>query len=301
MEIRQLKYFLTIAKCKSITKAAEILHVSQPALSKMMKGLEDELGMTLLLRSNKSNELTDAGVIVMEYAQKIFSEIDNMSRTLNDLTNLEKGEIQIGLPPIIGSLFFPNMMADFHKKYPKIKMNVTEYGAAKVVKSVDDGELDLGVVVLPVNGRIFNIYPIVEERMKLLVYHEHRLASSKKVHLKELKDEELIFYHEDFALHDILWKKFIQVGVEPNILFKSSQWDLMSEMVAANLGVTILPDSICNRVTNEKVRIIEFVPVTPWNLAVITKKDKYLSYAGRTFINYISNHSSTRIGYNLKL
>ncbi|WP_019156702.1 LysR family transcriptional regulator [Robertmurraya massiliosenegalensis] len=301
MEIRQLKYFLTIAKCKSITKAAEILHVSQPALSKMMKGLEDELGMTLLLRSNKSNELTDAGEIVMEYAQKIFSEIDNMTTTLNDLTNLERGEIKIGLPPIIGSLFFPNIMADFHKKYPNIKMNVTEYGAAKVVKSVEDGELDLGVAVLPVDGRIYNIYPIVEEQMKLLVHHEHALASSKKVHLKELRDEELIFYHEDFALHDIMWKKFIQIGFEPNILFKSSQWDLMSEMVAANLGVTILPESICNRVTNERIRIMDFVPITPWNLAVITKKDKYLSYAGRTFIDYISNHSSTRIGYNFKL
>ncbi|PAE19162.1 LysR family transcriptional regulator [Bacillus sp. 7504-2] len=301
MELRQLKYFLTIAKCKSITNAAEILHISQPALSKMMKGLEEELGMTLLLRSNKSNELTDAGLIVMEYAQKIFSEIDNMTTTLNDLTNLKRGEIQIGLPPIIGSLFFPNIMANFHKEYPNIKMNVTEYGAAKVVKSVKDGELDLGVAVLPVDGRTFNIYPIVEERMKLLVHHEHRLASLKKVHLKELKDEELIFYHEDFALHDIMWKKFIESGFEPKILFKSSQWDLMSEMVAANLGVTILPESICNRVMNKRIRIIELIPITPWNLALITKKDKYLSYAGRTFIDYISKHSSSRIVYNLKL
>ncbi len=301
LELRQLKYFLTIAKLKSITKAAESLHISQPALSKMIKGLEEELGMTLLIRSNKTNELTDAGHIVSEYAQKIFSELENMTTTLDDLTNLKRGEVHIGLPPIIGSLFFPNIMADFHKLYPNIKINVTEYGAAKVVRSVEEGELDLGVAVLPIDGTMFHIYPIVEEKMKLLVHHEHRLANATKVHLKELKDEELIFYHESFALHDIMWKNFIKLGFEPKILFKSSQWDLMSEMVAANLGITILPESICNRVTNKQIRIIDLVPVTPWNLAVITKKDKYLSYAGRTFVEFISEHSLSKFQYNLKL
>ncbi|HYK73498.1 MAG TPA: LysR family transcriptional regulator [Pseudoneobacillus sp.] len=284
MELRQLVYFLEAAKRKSFTKASEALHISQPALSKMIKSLEEELDMTLIVRSNKTSELTDGGLIVMAYAQKIISQLDEMTKTLNDLTSLNRGSISIGIPPIIGSLYFPSVMADFHKMYPNITINITEYGGAKVVKSVEEGEFELGVAVLPIDENEFNIYPIVEDQMKLVIHHNHALANRDPIQLRDLKDEEFIFYHEDFALHDIMWKNFIREGFEPKILFKSSQWDLMTEMVGANLGVTILPESICKRIENKQVKIIDIEPKIPWNLAVITKKDKYISYATKRFI-----------------
>lgn len=287
MDIRQLKYFLEIAKHKSITKAAESLHVSQPALSKMMKGLEEELGIPLIIRSNKTSDITDAGLIVMEYAQKMLLLMDEMSTTLNDLTNLSRGQIHIGIPPIIGSLFFPKVLAKFHKTYPNVHINITEYGGARVVKSIEEGEFELGVAVLPVSEKDFDLYPIVEEELKLLVHHDHPLADREMVHLHELKDEEFIFYSEEFALHQFVRDECINQGFEPKILYKSSQWDFMSEMVAANLGVTALPDSICHRVLNPEIKIIKLRPVIPWKLAVITKKGRYISYASRTFINFI--------------
>ncbi|WP_368657845.1 LysR family transcriptional regulator [Metabacillus halosaccharovorans] len=286
MELKQLLYFLEAAKHKNFTKASEVLHISQPALSKMIKSLEDELDITLIVRSNKTSEITDAGFIVMQYAQKILLQIDEMTTILNDLTELQRGTIRVGIPPIIGSLYFPSVMAEFHKQYPNITINITEYGGAKVVKSVEEGEIELGVAVLPVDEDMFNIYPIVEDGMKLLLHHQHPLADRDLIHLKELKDEEFIFYHEDFALHDIMWNNFIREGFQPKILFKTSQWDLMSEMVGADLGVTILPESICNRVENKHVNIIDIEPFTPWNLAVITKKDKYLSFAAKRLIEF---------------
>ncbi|WP_053220207.1 LysR family transcriptional regulator [Virgibacillus senegalensis] len=289
MELRQLHYFLEVAKLQSITKAAESLHISQPALSKMIKGLEEELGMTLIVRSNKTSELTDAGIVVKEYARKIQGQLDDMTTILNDLTQLKRGSIHIGLPPIIGSLFFPNVLSAFHKKYPNIKISITEYGGAKVVKSVEEGELELAVAVLPVDEELFDVYPIVEEKMNVVVPQEHRFANRRSIDLMELKEEEFIFYHEDFALHDIILEKFLEAGYHPNILFKSSQWDLMSEMVAANLGITILPDSICNKVKSNRLHILSVNPTIPWDLAVITKKDKYLSYAARTFIDFIQH------------
>lgn len=287
MELRQLQYFFEVAKQKSISKAAVILHISQPALSKMLKNMEEELGMTLLIRTNKTSELTDAGMVVYAYAKKINNDLKDMTTILNDLTELKQGEIHFGLPPIIGSLFFPDLLAKFHKLYPNIKITITEYGGAKVVKSVQEGELDLAVTVLPVDEDLFDSYPIVKEDMKVIVHRDHRLANREIVDLSELREEEFIFYHEDFALHDLMWEKFLQAGYEPNILFKSSQWDLMSEMVVANLGITILPKSICERVKSDLVHILDLTPTIPWNLAVIQKKDKYLSFAGRTFIQFI--------------
>ncbi|MGJ7912985.1 LysR family transcriptional regulator [Neobacillus sp. LXY-1] len=288
MELRQFQLFLEVAKHRSITKAAESMHVSQPALSKSIKALEEELGMTLIIRSNKTSDLTDAGRVVQEYAHRMMGLVDEMSSTLNDMTDLQRGEINIGLPPFIGSLFFPRVMAQFHHSFPAIELNITEYGGARVVKSVEEGEFELGVAVMPIDDDIFNVYPIVEEEMKLLVYKHHRLADRTEVNFTDLKEEEFIFYHEEFALHQIVRNHFfIMAGFEPKILFKSSQWDLMSEMVAANLGVTILPQSICNRVFTKEIKIIDLKPTIMWSIAVITKKDRYISKAGQTFIDFI--------------
>ncbi|MGP7815896.1 LysR family transcriptional regulator [Niallia sp. 01092] len=287
MEIRQLKYFIEVVKQKNITKASESLHISQPALSKVIKSLEDEIGITLIHRSNKTHELTDAGQIVFEYAKKIIAQVDEMSTTLLDMTNLTRGSINIGIPPIIGSLFFPKVIAAFHRSYPNIHINIREYGAAKVAKSVEAGEFEIGVCVLPVSNEALTIFPLVQEEMKLIVNEQHPLSTRKVVHLKELKDEEFIFYSEEFALYEIMRKRCILEGFEPNIIFKSSQWDFIVEIVAANLGITMLPQSICNRTNNKQVRIIDLKPVTKWELAIITKKDRYLSVAGKRFIDFM--------------
>jgi DNA-binding transcriptional LysR family regulator len=287
LELRQLRLFIEVAKHKSITKAAENMHISQPALSKTLRALEDELGMTLIIRTNKTSDLTDAGKVVLEYALRMTVLVDEMKTTLIDMTNLSRGQINIGLPPFIGSLFFPRVMAKFHHAFPNIELNITEYGGARVVKSVEEGEFELGVAVLPIDEQEFSVYPIVEEEMRLVVYKDHHLSDRVEVELKELRDEEFIFYHEEFALNQIMRNHFIAAGFEPKILFKSSQWDLMTEMVAANLGITILPQSICNRAFNSDIKVIKLQDDIMWKLAVITKKDRYISNAGRTFIDFI--------------
>ncbi|GEN88439.1 MULTISPECIES: LysR family transcriptional regulator [Oceanobacillus] len=292
MELKQLLYFKEVAKHKSITKAAQQIHISQPALSKSIKALEEELEAILIIRTNKTIDLTDAGNMVLEYTKEITGLVDEMKLTLNDLTNFSVGQLNIGLPPFIGSLFFPKVMKNFHRSYPNIKLDITEYGGARVVKSVEEGEFELGVAVLPIDEQIFDVYPIVEEEMKLIVHKNHPLASFKEVDVKDLRDEEFIFYHEDFALNQIVRNHFfITAGFEPKILFKSMQWDLMSEMVAANLGIAILPQSICNRLFTKDINIISLKPTILWKLAVITKKGKYISNAGRKFIDFILTDS----------
>ncbi|CAM3960154.1 LysR family transcriptional regulator [Mesobacillus zeae] len=287
MEFRQLRFFAEAAKQKSITKASEVLHISQPALSKAIKGLEEELGTTLLIRTNKTSELTDAGEVVLDYALRMGVLLEEMTTTLNDLSELKRGEVHIGLPPFIGSLLFPKVMAKFHHHYPNIKLNIAEYGGARVVKSVEEGEMELGVAVLPLDDKQFRIYPILEEEMQLVVHEDHPLGKKQSIDMSDLADEEFIFYNEEFALYKILREYFISAGFEPKILFQSSQWDLMSEMAAANLGITILPASICRRVPNKELRFLGLRPPVMWRLAVITKKDRYLSRAARTLIDFI--------------
>lgn len=286
MDIRQLKYFLEVAKQKSFTKAAETLHISQPTISKMIKSLEDEFNVILFDRSARHIVLTDAGLAVFIEAQKIVDSFNNISSNLYEVMNIKKGEVRIGLPPMVGVRFFPQIISEFKKKYPQISINMVEYGAKKIVASIEDGELDLGVGLLPLDEK-FIVFPFAREELRILVYPEHFLADRKIVKLNELQKEKFIFLREDFALHETIINECIKVGYEPNVVYKSSQWDFISEMVASGLGVALLPESICNRLDKTRIKSIKLVsPTIYWHLGIIWLKDRYLSFAAREWLNF---------------
>ena len=146
MNIRQLEYFLEVARQASFSKAAGILHVSQPSISEMIKNLEDELGAQLLYRDSKRLELTDAGQIVQEQARQIVSLFNNLPGSLQNEQLLLRGKVRIGLPPITASTIFPRVLGEFKQQYPHIDLQLHEFGSKKVRQGVNEGSLDIGVV-----------------------------------------------------------------------------------------------------------------------------------------------------------
>ncbi|TMU83924.1 LysR family transcriptional regulator [Bacillus sp. BHET2] len=285
MDIRQLTYFNEVAKYKSFTKASNVLHLSQPTLSKMVKSLEEELDMELIDRSSRQIELTEAGEIVYEQGQVILESLDHLSTHLYDLMNLKRGKIKIGIPPLIGFLFFPSIIKRFKGDYPDIQIQLNEHGANKVEQDVGDGLLDLGVIVLPMDEEEFDIVPFLSEKLMVFVHSSHHLANKEAVEMSELQEEDFILFSEDFALHDMIIQECRKAAFQPKIAYESSQWDFISEMIGQNLGISIFPESISKKVDQNVVKSIPIVnPTMPWNLGIITKKGRYVSYAVREFI-----------------
>ncbi|GIO68630.1 LysR family transcriptional regulator [Paenibacillus sp. JTLBN-2024] len=287
MDIRQLQYFMEVARLQSFTKAAETLYITQPTISKTIRNIEEELGVTLFDRSGKKVVLTDAGRIIYEQAQPIVKSFQSLSSELGDLKNLKKGHIRLGLPPMVGSSFFPEVIGQFHQKYPQVTMQIFEDGAKKVEVDVESGLLDIGVVVLPTDDALFHSFSFVRENLMLLVHPSHRLADRECARLIDLAEENFVLFREDFALHDRIITECVKVGFQPHIVYESSQWDLISGMVAANLGIALLPETICREINRERIRIMPLVePVIPWQLGMIWRKDRYLSYAAREWIAF---------------
>lgn len=290
MDIRQLSYFIEVAKQMSFSKAAEQLRVSQPSLSKMVKNLEDELGAVLFDRTTKKMQLTDAGKVVIGQAQEIMKLIQNLSSELSDVMEIKKGSIKIGIPPVIGSLFFPKLVRDFQLLYPNIEIELVEEGAKVIEKLAEEGSVDVWISLLPVDEDLFEVHPFASSELKLIVYPEHRLANSNQVSLFELKDEPIILLREEFALHDLIFKACIQDGFEPKISFKSSQWDFIGEMVANRLGVSIFPEALCQKLESSRIKTVSIVnPGISWDLALMWPKNKYLSFVSKEFIRFFSN------------
>ncbi|MCM3588372.1 LysR family transcriptional regulator [Mesobacillus maritimus] len=294
MDIRHLTYFIEVAKFKSFTQASKSLHLSQSTISKVVKSLEEELNVDLIDRSAKKIELTDAGEIVLAEGKMIMESLNDLSTHLYDLMNLKKGKIKIGIPPVIGFLFFPKIIKGFNLLYPDIKIKLFEDDSKTVKQEVRDGNIDLGVVILPVDEKEFDVVPFVEEELWLFVHKSHPLAQRDQVEMKELQNETFILFKQEFDIHDIIIQECLRVGFRPEIAYESSEWDFISGMIGENLGISLFPKPIAKKIDQD---LIKSIPIShsnlPWNLGFISKKKKYASPAVREFIKYISTEKSS--------
>ena len=285
MTLKQLTYFLEIAKMKNFTKAAANLYISQSALSKTVKAMESELGVQLIDRTVNHFKLTPEGEI---FYQKGLIAIKNINSELEDLygsLGTEKGHITVGIPPVIGTAYFTSIIYKFRNMYPDVELKIIEAGANTIKKWVSEGEVDIGVVILPVSNDDFNVIPIVTAENVLLVNKNHPLAQYDEVSFKMLKDERFIALNSTFMLYDQIISLCRISGFEPNIVCESSQWDFITEMVVLDQGVSILPRPILKRYNSDKLKLISLKdPPFSWNIAIIFKKDKYISRIIKSFI-----------------
>src|SRR5690625_1281528 len=183
--LNELEHFIAVVDHGSFTRAAKNNFVSQPTLSKSIKKLETRLKVELFDRSTRSMVLTDAGELVYSQAYKILGATNEMNELLDDLMHTPSGEIKIGIPPLIGTLFFPMIAKYFGKEHPQIDLQLFEHGSKRVEYLVEDGQIDAGIVVLPVNNNKFNILPFFEDVFKFFAGSEHPLANKEIIDVKD--------------------------------------------------------------------------------------------------------------------
>ncbi|MDQ0201946.1 LysR family transcriptional regulator [Neobacillus ginsengisoli] len=291
MELRDLKSFIEVAAHKSFTKAAAHSYLTQPSLSKAVKKLEEELHVELFDRSTRNLRLTDAGRIVYQQGHKVLGALAELDILLDELIEIGVGEIKMGVPPLVGTLFFPRIAEKFHKKYPQVTLKLVELGAKRICQLVEDGEIDLGMIVLPANEQQFDIYPFIQDEIVLYLHEDHRLAQKGSVSLSELKDEKFILFAEDFSLYDYIKHSCEKAGFSPDISYQSSQWDLIIELVLSNLGITLMPKSVHNKLLNSNIKIISVdSPHLYWELGIITKNEAYQSFALKELLKMLENN-----------
>lgn len=286
MDIKHLQYFIEVSNFNSFSRAADHLFITQPTISKMIKNLETELGVDLFDRSRKQLALTDAGLIILEQAKLIDKAFNNLKTELDNLTELKKGHIRIGLPPIFDAHFFLKILGSFHENYPGITFQLVEDGSKKIEEDVSNNLLDIGIIVLPTKNDIFDYFAFMEEDLLLILHQSHPLAEREEVQLAELANESFILFNKDFALNDRIILSCNSVGFDPHIISESSQQSFIEEMVAFKLGVSLLPESICHNL-NKNVKSVRIVnPSIRWNLAIIWGKNQYFSYAAKEWLKF---------------
>ncbi|MER2123608.1 MAG: LysR family transcriptional regulator, partial [Exiguobacterium indicum] len=276
MDFRQLEYFTEVARFKSFTRAAEHLHVTQPTLSKMVRHLEEELEMELFDRSKRQIVLTDAGETLLIEGEKILRQLSDLPSHLYDVMHLTKGTIRLGVPPLIGSLFFPGLLRRFEEMYPMIQIELIEAGGHALEKAVVAGEVDLIATVLP-SDEYLTTHPFIEEELHLFLPNDHPLADRSMIALEEVADMPFVLFNETFSLHDVVLNACKDAGFTPNVSRVSSQWDFLCLLVAEGNAVTVLPRSIADRFSIRGVKTIPLETRVPWHLGIAVPTGRYQS------------------------
>lgn len=286
MDIRQIEYFVEVAKQLSFTKAATALHVSQPSISKAIQNLEAELGVPLFYRSSKQLELTDAGHAVLTNALQVLQAFKNIRTELTDIMELKKGQIRIGIPPIVGAEFFSKLISYYKEQYPFIEILLTEAGTKRIREEIENGELDIGLVCsCQSKNPQLDIITFMMDPLQLIVHADHTLAQKSSVTIQDLMHEPFIIYRKDFVLYDRIIDECTKAGFTPTIACETTQKDLFIEMVQAKLGIALLPQKICEKINSPTIRNIPIENNKIFlELGITWKNNDYQPFAVREFL-----------------
>jgi len=289
MDVRALRYSLAIARFGSFTKAAESLHVAQPALSVSIRKLESELGVTLFVRKAHRVEPTVEGRILLSRAERIFTEIDSAINEIADAVELRTGIVRLGMPPMFGLEYFPNVIAQFHAAYPRIALTIIEGSADEIGGMLDAGSIDLAMLETRRVRPQWRKVEVGREEMVLCVAPGHRLASRKSIPGSELDGLPMVLFNGSFIQRDILEKLCKRGGAKPDVVLQSNSVGIIRQAAVDGLGAATLLRSLA--AAPPPLVPISFEPKEVLRFSLCWRDENYLSKANRALVDFATKLS----------
>jgi DNA-binding transcriptional LysR family regulator len=288
MEIRQLRYLVTIVETGGFTRAAERVHVAQPGVSAQIRLLERELGQELLDRSGRSVSLTDAGAAVLPFARAALRAIDDLRYVADEMAGLVRGRVRLGMVTSCGVPDMPVLLERFHRVYPGIDITLTEHNSHALVDQLLDGTLDVALIALTRKdpaGLALSV--IADEPIVAVVAHGDPLSDQETVGFGALEERTLISMPAGSGMRDVLDEACTAAGVKPRIGLEATNPQMLAQLAARGLGVAIVPESTAKEHT-DTLHTLELVrPALRGRLAMAWRADGQQSTAAGALIDMV--------------
>lgn len=286
MTLNQLRYFCTASRCHSITKAAEELYVTQPTVSVAIRDLEIEFGISLFYRKGNQLILTQEGEAFYEKATYILQYCNELQADYSSMSRV-KPPLRIGIPPMLSTVFFPELLTAFHQDHPEIAVMLEEYGSVRACDLVQNDTLDLALVNMEqYNIDKFHNVVLANDQVVFCVNKDHQLADKEIVTTKEMSKELLIFFNADSVQNQLLKTRFEMDGYIPNIVMRSSQIYTTLQFIKTGKYSCFLYSSMLDKFTDSEITGIPLNPPIHIKIGMIWKKGKYISGDMQTFLNF---------------
>jgi len=247
MEFHQLRYIRAIAETGSFSRAAERCQIAQPSLSQQVLKLEEELGTKLFDRLGRSVRLTEAGRAFLPHARAILNQMEAARACVADQVADVRGSVVAGVIPTIAPYLMPAYAAAFAKAYPDAKLRIVEETTPVLVEELRSLSVDLAVLALPLRQKDLEVFPLGTEPLYAVLPGDHPHAGAKSIALRELRGESFVMLRDGHCFRDLSIAACAHARVEPRIAFESDQFRSVLGMVAAGVGVSLVPAMAIDR------------------------------------------------------
>ena len=279
---------MELCKQKNFTEAGYACNMTQGALSKQIRKLENELGITLIRRNTRKFELSKEGEIFLSYAKKMTGTYEEM------LKNVQKNqEIKIGCMPVLAPYHFARLVADFRKEYPDIKLVIDERIASEIQENSDRYDFLILRENMMENQKNFRFSQLYDDKLCAVLYEKHPLYGRDRLQLKELKDDVFIFPERGSGSYEVFYKSCEKAGFEPKIAFEFPQANTIMSFVSEGVGVTITFSTVYREAKCAGVKMIPLEDELHSVISLFYRKNKPLDYAKKQFLNYVREHLYT--------
>ena len=240
INLNQLRSFFLVAREKSVTKAAKALFISQPAVSMQIKSLEQDLEIRLFKKYGKSLQLTQAGEVLLGYAERIFEIVEEMEYVLRGHTELKHGRLTIGTTRSFAKYLMPDLLSRYQERYPDVKVALKVGSSKEISDGLMAYQYDLGVIArLPFQSKL-KVMPYSKEPFCLVTSPNHKLVGKSPVSLKDLKNEPLIIREEGAGSRYAILYLLNSHGVNPNFLIEAESVEFIKEYIIKGRGISFL-------------------------------------------------------------
>ena len=289
MDFYQLSYFKKVAETRSISRASEELLLTQPAVSKQIKALEDELGERLFDRIGKKVFLTRTGEVLYSYAEKILRLMQEARTAVKDMSAECSGELVIGTSDHISLHRLPDLLKKYISAFPKVDLKLRCHRSETILDMTNKNLVDLGVITLPKTALRLVSKTIWEDPMSLVFPKNHPLESFRAIRLKDISSYGMILPEAGTTTRETIEAAFSKRKLTPNVAMEVAYIETIKGLVKAGLGISILPDKAVEQETSGGLLVKSKIQDATFsrNLGVVYLRDKFLSRPAVEFLRFL--------------
>lgn len=292
MTFNQINYFLAIVECGTFSNAAEEMYISQSSLSKQIKSLELELGVSLFQRSGNKISITPAGSIFYEYAKTVKKHHQEMLLQLADFKEGQFSSVRLGTLPLLYGYGLATKLAKFQVAHQLTHIDLLEREQVEIMHLLDNGSLDLAIARIDLlSPESYDFVPLVEDNIVLVCSQDDPLASFEQVSINILKHERFLMLDSSSSVYKLCENKFQEAGYKPNIICTNSRHMPLLAMVEEGLGISLLPRKLIIPETNPSLKCIALKENLKTITAMIRPKNKKGNPMANALFNYFKESS----------
>lgn len=289
MELRQIQYFIEVAKREHVTEAAHALHVAQSAVSRQIFNLEAELGVDLFIREGRSVRLTPVGRAFLKHIEQAINKINQAKQVVEEYTDPNRGIVRVGFSSSLASYILPTAISAFHASYPDVTFDLYQGSHYHLIESVRKGEINLALLgPIPADKRKLESRILFTEKLMALLPMTHPLAKEKTLTISQLQSEEFVLFPDGYVLRQLAVAACRQQGFTPTVSFEGEDIDSIKGLVSAGLGVSLVPEiTLVDNLPRRTVKTPIVEPEVTRTVGVIKPKERELLPTEEIFYDFL--------------